>query len=80
MIQERKIALLIDAENIPHHRMEQVMAAVKNNQGGLVTVKRIYADWTKPNLSAWKAVLQKYAFLFSNIRLFPAKTHPILPW
>lgn len=63
MIQERKIALLIDAENIPHHRMEQVMAAVKNNQGGLVTVKHIYADWTKPNLSAWKAVLQKYAFL-----------------
>ena len=63
MVRERKIALLIDAENIPHHRMEQVMAAVKNNLGGLVTVKRIYADWTKPNLSAWKAVLQKYAFL-----------------
>ena len=63
MAQERKIALLVDAENIPHHRMEQVMAAVKNNQGGLVTVKRIYADWTKPNLTAWKAVLQKHAFL-----------------
>ena len=63
MIQERKIALLVDAENVSHHCIDQVMAAVKNNQGGLVTVKRIYADWTKPNLSAWKAVLQKYAFL-----------------
>ena len=63
MIQERKIALLVDAENVSHHRIDQVMAAVKNNLGGLVTVKRIYADWTKPNLSAWKAVLQKYAFL-----------------
>ena len=63
MIQERKIALLVDAENVSHHRIDQVMAAIKNNLGGLVTVKRIYADWTKPNLSAWKAVLQKYAFL-----------------
>ena len=63
MVQERKIALLVDAENVSHHRIGQVMTAVKNNLGGLVTVKRIYADWTKPNLSAWKAVLQKYAFL-----------------
>lgn len=63
MVPERKIALLVDAENVSHHRIDQVMAAVKNNLGGLVTVKRIYADWTKPNLSAWKAVLQKYAFL-----------------
>ena len=63
MVPERKIALLVDAENVSHHRIGQVMAAVKNNLGGLVTVKRIYADWTKPNLSAWKAVLQKHAFL-----------------
>ena len=63
MVRERKIALLIDAENIPHHRMEQVMKEVRNNQDDLITVKRIYADWTKPNLSAWKAVLKKYAFL-----------------
>ena len=63
MVKERKIALLVDAENISHHRIDQVMAAVKNNLDGLVTIKRIYADWTKPNLSAWKAVLQKHAFL-----------------
>lgn len=63
MIKGRKIALLVDAENISHHRIDQVMAAVKNNLCGLVTIKRIYADWTKPNLSAWKAVLQKHAFL-----------------
>lgn len=52
MVRGRKIALLIDAENIPHHRMEQVMKEVRNNQDDLITVKRIYADWTKPNLSA----------------------------
>lgn len=63
MVQERKIALLVDAENVSHHRIGQVMTAVKNNLGGLVTVKRIYADWTKPNLSAWKAELRKHAFL-----------------
>lgn len=29
----------------------------------MVANKRIYADSTKPNLSAWKAELQKHAFL-----------------
>lgn len=60
---ERKIALLIDAENISPHRIGQIIAPAKNNLCGLVTVKRIYADWTKPNLSTWKAVLKKHAFL-----------------
>ena len=63
MVRECKIALLVDAENISPQRIGQIFAPVKNNLGGLVTVKRIYADWTKPNLSAWKAVLQKQAFL-----------------
>ena len=81
MIQERKIALLVDAENVSHHRIDQVMAAVKNNLGGLVTVKRIYADWTKPNLSAWKAVLQSMpSFPFSSTHLPQARTLRILPW
>ena len=63
MVRECKIALLVDAENISPQRIGQIFAPVKNNLGGLVTVKRIYADWTKPNLSAWKTVLQKQAFL-----------------
>ena len=63
MVRERKIALLIDAENISHQFIGQVMASVREAMDGLITVKRIYADWTKPNLSAWKAVLQKYALL-----------------
>lgn len=63
MVRERKIALLIDAENISHQFIGQVMASVKETLDGLITVKRIYADWTKPNLSAWKAVLRKYALM-----------------
>ncbi len=63
MILERKIELLVDAENVSQHRIDQVVAAVNNNQGGLVKVKSINADWTKPDLSAWKSVLKKYAFL-----------------
>lgn len=39
------------------------MASVRETLDGLITVKRIYADWTKPNLSAWKAVLRKYALM-----------------
>ncbi len=52
MVRERKIALLIDAENISHQFIGQVMASVMETMDGLITVKRIYADWTKPNLSA----------------------------
>lgn len=63
MVRELKIALLIDAENISHQFIGQVMASVRETMDGLITVKRIYADWTKPNLSAWKAVLRKYALL-----------------
>lgn len=63
MVRERKIALLIDAENISHQFIGQVMASVRETMDGLITVKRIYADWTKPNLSAWKAVLRKYALM-----------------
>ena len=63
MVRERKIALLIDAENISHQFIGQVMASVREAMDGLITVKRIYADWTKPNLSAWKAVLRKYALM-----------------
>ena len=63
MVRERKIALLIDAENISHQFIGKVMASVREAMDGLITVKRIYADWTKPNLSAWKAVLQKYALM-----------------
>lgn len=63
MVRESKIALLIDAENISHQFIGQVMASVREAMDGLITVKRIYADWTKPNLSAWKAVLQKYALM-----------------
>lgn len=80
MVQERKIALLVDAENVSYHRIGQVMAAVKNNLGGLVTVKRIYADWTKPNLSAWKAELRQPSFPFSSTPLPLARTLRILPW
>lgn len=63
MVRERKIALLIDAENISHQFIGQVMASVRETMDGLITVKRIYADWTKPNLSAWRAVLRKYALM-----------------
>ena len=63
MVRELKIALLIDAENISHQFIGKVMASVRETMDGLITVKRIYADWTKPNLSAWRAVLRKYALM-----------------
>ena len=33
----------------------------KRSTNGIATVKRIYGDWTQPQLAGWKAPLQDYA-------------------
>lgn len=80
MVPERKIALLVDAENVSHHRIGQVMAAVKNNLGGLVTVKRIYADWLSPIFPHGRLCFKSMPSFLSNSTLLPlARTLRILP-
>ena len=52
---EKKLAVLIDADNISSKYIEEIMAEVVNY--GTPTYKRIYGDWTTPQLSGWKEVL-----------------------
>lgn len=50
-----RLAVLIDADNIPYHNVKGMMEEIARY--GTPTFKRIYGDWTKPNLGGWKRVL-----------------------
>lgn len=54
-----RLAVLIDADNIPHSHVKPMLEEVAKY--GIPTFKRIYGDWTKPQLSSWKAVLLEHA-------------------
>ncbi|MBI1766811.1 MAG: NYN domain-containing protein [Bacteroidetes bacterium] len=54
-----RIAVLIDADNIPSTNIKAMMEEVAKY--GTPTFKRIYGDWTKPNLTGWKNILLENA-------------------
>ncbi len=56
-----KLAVLIDADNVPYHHVKDMLEEIAKY--GTPTFKRIYGDFTKPNLSGWKNVLQENAIL-----------------
>ena len=61
MSEERdlRLAVLIDADNAPRSALGDVMAEVAVY--GTPTIKRIYGDWTSPNMSTWKSILLECA-------------------
>ena len=54
-----RLAVLIDADNASRTAMKDVMAEVAVY--GTPTIKRIYGDWTSPNMSTWKSILLECA-------------------
>lgn len=56
---ELKLAVLIDADNVPYSNVKGMMEEIAKY--GTPTTKRIYADWTKPNANGWKGVLLEHA-------------------
>lgn len=54
-----KLAVLIDADNVPYAHVKEMFEEIAKY--GTPTFKRIYADWTKPTVSGWKAVLLENA-------------------
>ena len=54
-----RLAVLIDADNASRTAMKDVMAEVAVY--GTPTIKRIYGDWTSPNMASWKAILLECA-------------------
>jgi len=59
MENDKRIAVLIDADNVSDKYVKGVMDEISNH--GTPTYKRIYGDWTKPQLAAWKSVLLTYS-------------------
>lgn len=53
------LAVLIDGDNIPSAFVKEMMEEIAKY--GNPTIKRIYGDWTKPNLSKWKNMLLEHA-------------------
>ena len=56
---ELRLAVLIDAENIPYKNIRGILAEVAKY--GTPTLKRIYGDWTNSSLSGWKSYLLENA-------------------
>jgi uncharacterized LabA/DUF88 family protein len=59
MENDKKIAVLIDADNVSDKYIKYIFDEISNH--GTPTYKRIYGDWTKPQLASWKSVLLNYS-------------------
>ena len=53
------LALLIDGDNASPKVISGLLAEIANY--GTASVKRIYGDWTKPNLNGWKECLLEHS-------------------
>lgn len=61
MEQEKKLAVLIDGDNIPSAQVKEMMEEIAKY--GNPTIKRIYGDWTNPRLGKWKNMLLENAIV-----------------
>ena len=52
---EKRIAVLIDADNVSSKYIKPILDEL--TKYGAPTYKRIYSDWTRPEMSGWKNVL-----------------------
>ena len=53
------LALLIDGDNASPRIVAGLLAEVAKY--GVASVRRIYGDWTKPNLTGWKSCLLEHS-------------------
>lgn len=58
-IQDTRLAVLIDADNVPYSNVKGMMEEIAKY--GTPTFRRIYGDWTRPTVSGWKNVLLENA-------------------
>jgi Protein of unknown function DUF88. len=58
-VSSRRIAMLIDGDNAQPSLIEKILA--ETSKYGLVTIRRIYGDWTAANMNGWKDTLQTHA-------------------
>lgn len=61
-MQEKKfnIAVLIDGDNAQAKLIKEILEEV--SKYGKATIRRIYGDWTTPQMNSWKDVINQYSF------------------
>lgn len=59
VLPDLNLAVLIDADNAPRDCLKNLMEEVATY--GTPTIKRIYGDWTSPNIGGWKSSLLENA-------------------
>ena len=59
--EQKKIAVLIDAENIPHNKLPAILEEMAVH--GHVITKRAYGDFSSDKLREWKTFLNENAVL-----------------
>ena len=71
-VEDRKLALLIDADNISPNYVNIMLSEAKLY--GTVSVRRIYGDWTSSGKNSWKSVMldnsltpiQQYSYTYGK--------------
>jgi len=58
-VEQQKYAVLIDGDNAQASLLPQILADISKE--GLITIKRIYGDWTTNTMNQWKDLLHKHA-------------------
>lgn len=56
---DRHIALLIDADNVSHAKIAQIISEL--SKYGTPNIRRAYGDWTSSQLQGWKNKLHEFA-------------------
>ena len=56
---ELRIALLIDADNAPADKIDEILTELSTL--GVINVRRAYGNWTKSGLNSWQTKLLEYA-------------------
>jgi uncharacterized LabA/DUF88 family protein len=56
---EKRIALLIDADNAPASKIDVILTEVARH--GAANVRRAYGNWKSPSLKPWEETLHTYA-------------------
>ncbi len=59
MTEKKRIALLIDCDNVSHNSIEGVLEELAKY--GTVNVRHAHGDWNNQNLSGWREKLHPYA-------------------
>jgi len=57
--ESRRIAMLIDGDNTQPSLIKEITAEA--SRYGVLSIRRIYGDWTSDNMKPWKEILQTHA-------------------